>query len=1489
MKTNKKTITRIDVKVLIILMCLLSAFTSVNAESKLFGKVVNSTNNQPIYAATIILKMNSFTYTLQGISTTDSIVGSTASGDYEILDLSAGNYLLSVSKTGFEPIVDEKISIGENDRKSMDFVLRPKREYIKKCRDCDVEIIEGMALLEGTIEDKYSEFPIMAASIKLNELEGGFFRTKKSYISSTTKDGYYGFYNIPKGIYSLTVQATGYRAFSDTMVVGENDQVYKDIALKSIFETDIRPCDNCPAYGVLVGKVNNYVTDKIVTHGSVVLGDQVSKVSENGLFTFVQPPSDSVVITYVDSNFNTINKNIVSIYPRTVSLIDLQVTPNNLHKYFKKVSGTVTSNQHELEGVEVRLLDSPYSTTTDENGLFSLDSVFADKYYVMMKKRGYKLIVGDVDLKEADSIVGLTYSMEKQDQTKFVASISGSVSDIDGEKVQGATVIIPSKNIKTATDENGQFKVDSLKIGTYTIKIHKSGFDTTYIYDMDLFNPENYALGALLEKDYFKTMVAPQNSGLILGEVRAEKNRNALSGAQLVLENSRDKYFTFSNARGQFVIKNINSGSYKMIISKNGYQREEEEELEVSDGEVTRNDYFLATSDVKALASMKVTGSVMKNSQGALLLEKKKSMSMDDAISSEEFKKAGGVSDAADAVKQITGVTLKDGKYVYIRGLGDRYVTTLFNGSPIPSPDPDVQAVPMDMFPASLIDNIIINKTYAPHMPGNFGGGLVNMKSKKFPDYMKIGGYVQVGYNAGETFNDMLTYEGGSTDWLGYDDGTRALPTSLEGRDQDDIPRPEDAPYPGDELATQVDSDAKAFNDIMYQTYRVQPINTKLGFDFGNTYKLFGKKLGVQLNLSYKNSYSSISDGKKGFYTLTDNINVVNKLNESYTFDYIEGSHSVLWGGLLSLDYELNQKNSFSFNYMYNQIGEDKATYYNGSHYNIDDNQRLETRVMKFTERSIGFLQFSGEHELFRAPFMQDDFKLGWRVANSNTSQDEPDTRVFANHYTTTPTFDDEGLSTGTDTTYAIALSMYPGPTRFFRSMEESSFSNGADITIPSFNPISENPLNIKLGYSYEKKERDFKMDKYVFYQKNVSYNGDLEEFFSEDSMGLIGVDTVAFGANDVVRNSYGQFVVKEDAVSDDYNGTAEFPAAYLGAELPIGDRFAVSGGARYEITDMFVTNTADSGVIDRDDILWNASTVYSLFEDMKLRFSYGKTLVRPSIREFAPFSAVENPKEGAVTGNTDLKMTDIHNFDLRWEWYYTPSEIFSVGLFYKDLKNPIETVLLNENGETSWQNVDNAKIAGVELEFKKRIFEETLIETGDLRIGGNVTLIKTAVDLDDDTYNDIIQLDPTASQTRELQGQSPYVINALVTYKYKPLSTLFSVYYNVFGEKLSGVFIGATPNPYQESEHILNFNVTQPFGLYTKVKFSAKNLLNASESNVSNFKGEEYVLDSHSKGRSFSLSFTYTFDEAKVVEYESKRVAKFEEIDVNKRERRLY
>jgi len=1489
MEINKKTIARIDIKVLIILMFLLSAFTSVNAESKLFGKVVNSTNNHPIYAATIILKRNSFVYILQGISTTDSIIGSTANGDYEILDLSAGDYLLSVSKTGFEPIIDEKISIGENDKRTMDFVLRPKREYIKKCRNCKIEIIKGTALLEGTIEDKYSEFPITAASIQLNELESKLFRTKKSYLSSTTKDGYYGFYNIPKGVYSLTVHATGFRIFNDTMIVGEDDKVYKDIELKSIFEINIRPCDNCPAYGILIGKVNNYITNKIVTRGLVKLGNQISKVSDNGLFTFIRPPSNSISLTYVDSNFSTITKNMVNIYPKTVSLIDLQVTPNNLHKYFKKVSGTVTSNQHELEGVEVKLLDSPYSTITDENGMFSLDSVFADKYYVMMKKRGYKLIVSDIDLKEADSIVDLHYSMDKQDQTKFVASINGLVSDIDGGKVQGATVIIPSKNIVTTTDEKGNFKIDSLKIGTYTIKIHKEGFDTTYIYDMDLFNPEEYTLGVLLEKDYFKTMVAPQNSGLILGEVRAEKTNNLLSGVQLVLENSRDKYFTFSNARGQFVIKNINSGSYKMIISKNGYEREEEEGLEVINGVISRNDYFLETSDVKSLASMKVTGSVMKNSQGALLLEKKKSMSMDDAISSEEFKKAGGVSDAADAVKQITGVTLKDGKYVYIRGLGDRYVTTLFNGSPIPSPDPDVQAVPMDMFPASLIDNIIINKTFSPHMPGNFGGGLVNMKSKKFPDYMKIGGYVKIGYNAGETFDNMLSYDGGSTDWLGYDDGTRALPNSLKGRNQSDIPRPSDAPYPGDSLAQQVDSDAKSFNDIMYQTHRMQPLSTKSGFNFGNTYKLFGRKLGVQLNLSYKNSYGSITDGKKGFYTLTDNINVANNLNESYAFDYIQGSHSVLWGGLLSLDYELNKKNSFSFNYMYNQIGKDKATYYNGSHYNIDDNQRLETRVMKFTERSIGFLQFSGEHKLFRAPFMQDDFKLGWRVANSNTSQDEPDTRVFSDHYTIIPTFDDEGLSTGVDTIYTISLSMYPAPTRFFRSMEENSFSNGADITVPLFNPISENPLNIKLGYSYEKKERDFKMDKYLFYQKNVSYNGDIKEFFNKDNMGLIGLDTVAFGANDVIRNSYGQFVVKEDSESDDYKGKAEFPAAYLGAELPIGNRFAVSGGARYEITDMFVTNTADSGTINRDDILWNVSTVYSLFEDMKLRFSYGKTLVRPSIREFAPFSAVENPKEGAVTGNTDLKMTDIQNFDLRWEWYYTPSEIFSVGFFYKDLKNPIETVLLNENGETSWQNVDNAKIVGVELEFKKKIFEETLIETGDLRIGGNITLIKSAVDLDDDTYNDIIQLDPTASKIRVLQGQSPYVINALITYKYKPISTLFSLYYNVFGKKLSGVFIGATPNPYQEAEHILNFNVTQPFGLYTKVKFSAKNLLDANVSSVSNFKGKSYTLNSHSKGRSYSLSFTYTFDEAKIVNYESKRVAKFKDINVNKRERRLY
>ncbi|MBD3234069.1 MAG: TonB-dependent receptor [candidate division Zixibacteria bacterium] len=340
----------------------------------------------------------------------------------------------------------------------------------------------------------------------------------------------------------------------------------------------------------------------------------------------------------------------------------------------------------------------------------------------------------------------------------------------------------------------------------------------------------------------------------------------------------------------------------------------------------------------------------------------------------------------------------------------------------------------------------------------------------------------------------------------------------------------------------------------------------------------------------------------------------------------------------------------------------------------------------------------------------------------------------------------------------------------------------------------------------------------------------------------------------------FGNYVVDASELRANYDGDEQIAAIFSMVELPLSKKLKFVGGLRFETTQIdVVTQDPDyeEGNLDDNDVLPSASLIYRLSDNMNLRGAFGRTLARPTFRELAPFPSWDFANGFFFIGNTALKRSLIDNFDIRWEWFSNPGEILATSLFYKKFENPIERAIKNDNGEIQYQNVDEAIVYGAEFEIRKKlnILHSTL---SDFSWGANLSLIHSEVDIPQDELLIIRAYDPDADDTRPLQGQSPYILNIDLTYNNTDTKTLASVTYNVFGERLSEVSLGGTPDIYEQPRPILNFIFNQSIMGNISLKASAKNILDSPMKKIHEFKGGEYIYHEYQTGRSITLGLSY-------------------------------
>lgn len=983
--------------------------------------------------------------------------------------------------------------------------------------------------------------------------------------------------------------------------------------------------------------------------------------------------------------------------------------------------------------------------------------------------------------------------------------------------------------------------------------------------------------------------------GSIKGKITDAETGEELIGATVVIAGTTKG--SAADLDGNYSILNLEAGNYTIVCQYISYQSDTIKGVVVKSGDATNYDFLMGNAGIK-MEEFVVVGRANKGGNNYILNTKQESATLLDGISAKEIAR-GGDGDVASAVKRVTGVTVEDGKYVYVRGLSDRYSKTVLNGAVIPSLDPRRNAVQMDQFPTQMIDNVSIYKTFSPELPADFSGGLVNINTKDYPEDLQVTVSANLGYNTNATFNDdFATGNTGSKDWLGKDDGSRAIPDMVANNDVDpidfssyDLAR-QDAGLSEDEWNNLSNSDkqeylkesrldrnellsqqAQSFNKEWKPVKKTAGLNQSYSIGIGNKVELFNGQLGFNIGATYKAKYKYYDDGETGRYKLTGNVSDVDNLTLLQKTSDTRGDEIRNWGILGNLTYLFNKNNQLGFVYMYNQNGVNSSRYQNGIKPDDDPNIFLNIYQTQYIQRDMSNLQLKGNHTIPALAMLN----FNWVASRAESNMVTPDLRVFTNDYfinDKTRFYDADGnditdyvvseelnesdienefpgfsSSTYQDTSYTISMNLYPAPTRYYREMNEVNENYIANFSIP-FNKGSKKESKVMFGGSYVHKERRMDERRFSFVPQGLGFDGNSENYFSDENMVVVPGEPFQYLRDDTeLRNSYR---AKETDV-----------AAYAMVDWKITKALKVVAGGRVETTNIYTESldpSQDKGELKRVDILPALNVSYGLTENMNIKAAASRSLARPTFRELAPFSNYDFEDGFVYVGNTTLDRALVNNIDLRWEVYPKSGEIFSVSAFYKNFDSPIEKVINPEaaNVEITWKNVEFARLYGIELEARKNLsFISKSLK--DFNLGANLTLVKSETSIDEGELEQIRAQDPTASSTRDMFGQAPYVVNAFLNYTNPTVGLEANVTYNVNGPRMVLVIQGATPNVYEQTFNSLNLNVSKSIGKHFRISFVVKNLLNDRKEQTYTYKDVQYDFQSYTLGQTFYLGIKYT------------------------------
>ena len=879
-------------------------------------------------------------------------------------------------------------------------------------------------------------------------------------------------------------------------------------------------------------------------------------------------------------------------------------------------------------------------------------------------------------------------------------------------------------------------------------------------------------------------LTAVAQTGTISGKITDAKTGEEIIGANVSIQGTQIGAAT--DLEGKFTIANVKPGSYNLVVSFITYKTHIIPDVVVETNRISTITVSM-TEESQELEEVVVTGTREINNDFALLKAIKESKLVVTGISAEQISKSQD-RDAAQVMRRVPGVTVQENRFIVVRGLSSRYSSVVLNGVFAPSSETDSRAFSFDVLPSGLIDQILVYKTGGAWLPGDYAGAVVQITTKNVVDEPFINGALSIGYRRNTTFTTRESQQRSSKEWLGFDGGARSLP--------------ENAPANYGALgfnANLIEIESRKWsNSWGLEEVNVLP-DIRFNLNFGKPFRIGSKKLSTINGLTYSNTnqYNDVSFNR--FYNYEEDFT-----SETF-FNYTDNnlSNNVRIGGLSNWTLSLNGLNKIEFRNLFNRIGSNETIIRSG------DNNFRQQNYRNYSYRYIGrtsYLgQLEGKHEI-----VPEKLSVTWLGGYSYINRNEPDWRRLVTG---------RMQGSGEDVPFAVNVNSSVSAVnsaRFYQELDETSLTNRIDLDYSFSAKQGRDPFQIKAGYWFEQKERSFQTRTIA----HVARDG------FDPAISSLPFDKIFDPAN--VAYNGGHFIDERQRPQDSYTAENLLVAGYTSIDMPLSEKIRVVTGLRVEYNHQKLNSAPGVGATSVDNpitsLLPFLNASYNLTPSSLIRLAYSKTLNRPEFRELAEFSYYDFQYAIDIVGNQNLKIANIHNVDLRWEYYPTPAEFIAIGGFGKYFQNPIETVIRTgtDNPALLYSNAKEAYTAGAEVEIRKSLAYSSPSQfLNNSFVVFNASLIYNRIEVSE-------LADANELQTRPMQGQSPYIVNFGYYYEDAKKGLQANVQYNVFGKRIA--FVGNTQFPtwWEMPRHLIDLNVSKTIGKHLEIRFGISDLLNA-------------------------------------------------------------
>ena len=901
------------------------------------------------------------------------------------------------------------------------------------------------------------------------------------------------------------------------------------------------------------------------------------------------------------------------------------------------------------------------------------------------------------------------------------------------------------------------------------------------------------------------------------GTIISAEDKRPVAGARVFISGISE--FLTTDEQGQFTTE-IRVGTYNISILQAQFNSQIKNNVEITEAGPNLLNMELTPAGSE-LPEFVVVEPFIEGSLASVLEERKSNNSVANYLSIEQISRSGD-SDAAGALKRVTGLTLVDGKFIFVRGLGERYSSTLFNSANVPSPDPTRRVVPLDLFPTGIIESIEVQKGYSANLPAEFGGGTVILKTISIPNenFLKVGTSFE--HNSQTTGKEGLTSRGGGDDWTGYDDGSRALPSILEEATEGNRPLFPANPFFPDGFSAE---ELETLGESLAVNYNVgrEDIDPNLGFDLAGGMRFdleSGPVLGFNAAFEYGSDYQTRLEQRKGFTA-----NGAGELILDSDRDVFRTTRDITASGFLTGGIDFNEQHQLSTNFFVLRSTQDFLQITEGFTEEVENVRRFTE--LRWTERQLRGFQFFGEHSYPELGGLQ----AKWQFSDSTANFDEPDNRIYRYDLVSEGFF---VFSTG-DTSNG----------RVWRELEDNSRNIRYDLSLPlTFG--KKHDVLVNFGQNFLNQGRESEIRRFSFENAGPVANNADRQLELEEILNPEFIDP------------RGYRLIESTRATDNYFATLDIKGAYLGVDYAFDEWLRISAGLRQESFEQTVTtfelfnpnNEPDISSLEDDSTFPSFSATFELPKEHQIRFNYAETATRPDFKEVSTALFKDPVLDRDVVGNADLITGTIEHFDLRWDKYFSAAEFFSVGVFYKKFTNPIEIVI--RPGATSsivsFENAEAAENVGIEFEVYKELgFINKRLE--NFYVSSNYARIDSEIELG-------ASAGVQTSSVRPLQGQSPYVANLQLGYDNTDRGITASLLFNVFGERISEVGVNNRPDIYEQPFNQLDFVYSQKLFDRWKIGFKAKNILDDD----AEFQQGNELTRTYKKGRDFSFSLSYDF-----------------------------